>query len=60
MEFTASKRVGEQGTGEQEISFFALVYFLYKQDLRKSTFKTPYIGLNGIRSHAHVVPVGKS
>ena len=39
MEFTASKRVGEQGTGEQEISFFALVYFLYKQDLRKSTFK---------------------
>ena len=43
MEFTASKRVGEQGTGEQEISFFALVYFLYKQDLRKSTFRTPYI-----------------
>ena len=30
------------------------------QDLRKLTFKTPYVGANGIRPHAHVVPVGKS
>jgi hypothetical protein len=28
------------------------------QDLRKLTFKTPYVGANGIRPHAHVVPVG--
>ena len=31
-----------------------------KQDLRKSTFKTLYVGANGIRFHAHVVPVRKS
>ena len=30
------------------------------QDLRKLTFKTPYVGANGIRPHAHVVPVCKS
>ena len=30
------------------------------QDLRKSTFKTPYVGPNGIRPYAYVVPVRKS
>ncbi|MDE5124403.1 MAG: GUN4 domain-containing protein [Trichodesmium sp. St19_bin1] len=31
-----------------------------KQDLRKSTFKRPYVGANGICPHAHVLAVGKS
>ena len=30
------------------------------QDLHKSTLKTLYVGANGIRPHAHVVPVPKS
>jgi hypothetical protein len=43
-----------------EKSSFQFIGFLYNQDLRKSTFKTLYVRANGIRSHAHVVPVRKS
>ena len=47
-------------TQEQFLPLDNFHFFKLLQDLRKSTFKTLYVGANGIRSHAHVVPVRKS